>query len=330
MTEEDILRFSAELSIEPWLFRKMLAVWLEEQTLYSTGSSKFLNELILNEHKNSFCKKDDINKSIPQMAKPPNTPASKYTSYVHGLKSKIQKNFVDWFSVQKKLQMFDEDLKRLAEDFDVGWILIKNLLEIWVEEKGLFGKSSSVVDGLILDDFGSSMKKSNVPKTPKGKTNEYTFGVKKKITGIFQECFEVYGRSAMGDSEQQRFSDRLGIQIWLFRKLLDFWAAERTLFNPNHCMLLDDWILQELHENHKRKAQIKAYIEGLKKKASEILYEIFMGPEKIAVTADEIMLIAVELEIHAWLMKKFIDIWILEDGLFGASSKLLDELILQD
>ena len=102
------------------------------------------------------------------------------------------------------------------------------------------------------------------------------------------------------------------------------------MFNRNDCRALDDWILQELHENHKQKAQIKAYIEGLKKKASEILYEIFMGPEQIAVTADEIMLIAVELEIHAWLMKKFIDIWILEDGLFGASSRLLDELILQD
>lgn len=308
----------------------MLAVWLEEQTLYSTGSSKFLNELILNEHKNSFCKKDNSQKSIPRMSKPPNTPASKYTNYVYGLKSKIQKFFVDWFSVQKKLQMFDNDLKRLADDFDVGSTLIKNLLEIWVEERGLFGKSSSVVDSLILDDFGSSMKTTNLPKTPQGKTNEYTFGVKKKITSIFQEWFEVYGRSAMGDSEQQRFSDRLGIQIWLFRKLLDFWVAERTLFNPNHCTLLDDWILQELHENHKRKAQIKAYIEGLKKKASEILNEIFMGPEKIAVTADEIMLIAVELEIHAWLMKKFIDIWILEDGLFGVSSRLLDELILQD
>ena len=172
MTEPDILRFSTELSIEPWLFRKMLAVYLSEQTLYSTGSSKFLNELILNEHKNSFCKKDTKPPPIPRTAPPTKSPATKYTSYVHNLKSKIQKIFYDHFSVQKKLQMFDEDLKRLADDFDVGWGMVKNLLEIWVEERGLFGRSSGVVDGLILDDFGSSMKKSNIAKSPQGRNSE--------------------------------------------------------------------------------------------------------------------------------------------------------------
>ena len=43
------------------------------------------------------------------------------------------------------------------------------------------------------------------------------------MTGIFEEWFEVGGGKGMGDSELQRFSDKLGIQVWLFRKLLDFW-----------------------------------------------------------------------------------------------------------